>query len=223
MITFRKLRAIKTIQRHGRNFIHMERLMEDINNSLKRAKDNKLQGISTDITDDISNQPRDMYYDKRLKQEYMDLANQFWSQEVKRPRERYSLKFSEVSNRWLPPIKISNYYIEGNMENGFTIRETELRDGTFTINNEFANFIVKALETIRKDPIPLKQFIKKYQGGKFFSDFGPLFEEAITNIDKKGKHTIIQDKNPMTMNVSHKPFMNALYQKYLKHQLSVIA
>lgn len=223
MMTLRKLRAIKTIQRHGRNFIHMERLMEDINKSLERAKDNKLQGISTDITDDISNQPRDLYYDKRLKQEFMDVANKFWSQEVKRPREESSLKFSEVSKRWLPPTKISSYYIEGDLENGFKLKETELRDGTFTINNEFANFVVKALEAIREGPISLQQFIQKYQGGKFFSDLGPLFEEAITNIDKKGKHKIIQDKTPMTMNVSHKPFMNALYQKYLKHQLSVIA
>ena len=223
MMTVRKLRAIKTIQRHGRNFIHMKRLMEDINKSLERAKDNKLQGISTDITNDISNQPRDMYYDKILKQEYMGLANQFWSQEVERPREESSLKFSEVSKRWLPPTKISHYYIEGDMENGFILRETELRDGTFTINSEFANFVVKALEAIRGGPISLQQFIKKYQGGKFFTDLGPLFEEAITNIEKKGKHTIIQDKTPMTMSVSHKPFMNTLYQKYLKHQLNVIA
>lgn len=222
MMTLRKLRAIKTIQRHGRNFIHMERLMEEINESLKRAKDNKLQGISTDITDDISNQPRDMYYDKRLKQEFMDFANQFWSQEVKRPREESSLKFSEVSKRWLPPTKISRYYIEGDMENGFERKETELRDGTFTINTEFANFVVKALEAVREGG-SIHQFIKKYQGGKFFKDLGPLFEEALTNLDKKGKHTIIQDKTPMTMSVYHNSFMNILYQKYLKHQLSVIA
>lgn len=223
MTTLRKLRAVKTIQRHGRAYIHMERLMKDINQSLKRAIKNKIQGLCDDLIDDISQQPRDMYYDKGLKEDYRRLANKVWSRGVKRSRDESSPKFSKTTKRWIKPTEISHYYIEKDMKGGdFKVKETELRDGTFTIKSEFSNFVVKAY-SVWSNKGSLTTFINDYKGGKFFSELGHLFEEAMTDLDKKGKYTVIQNKTPTTLKKVHQMFIIELYQKYLAFQLGQIA
>lgn len=223
MMTFRKLRAVKTIQRHGRAYIHMDRVMKDIDISLKSAKENKEQGLSDDLIGDISQQPRYMYFDKELQKGYRFIANEVWSEDIKRSRDESSLKFSKITNRWLPPTQVSHYYIEKDMENkSHEVKETELRDGTFTINSEFSNFVMETFP-IWKNNGSIEQFIRDYGGGKFFSDLGPLFEEAITDLDNKGKHMIIQKKTPITLKNKHKDFLIEIYHKYLKFQISQIA
>ena len=223
MITLRQIRAVKTIQRHRRPYIHMDRLMKDIDISLKSAKENKEQGLSDDLIDDISQQTRYMYFDKELKKEYRFIANEMWSEDIKRPRDESSLKFSKITNRWLPPTEISHYYIEKDMENkSHEVKETELRDGTFTINSEFSNFVMETFP-IWKNNESIEQFIRDYSGGKFFSELGPLFEEAITDLDNQGKHMIIQKKTPITLKKAHQIFLRELYHKYIKFQISQIA
>lgn len=223
MMALRKIHAVKTIQRHRRAYIHTERLMKDIDISLKSAKDNKEQGLSDDLIDDISQQPRYMYYDKELKKEYLFIANEMWSEDIKRSRDESSLKFSKITNRWLPPTEISHYYIEKDMENkSYEVKETELRDGTFTINSEFSNFVMTSFQVWKNDK-SIEQFICDYHRGTFFSDLGPLFEEVITDLKNKGKYMIIQNKNPIILKSVHTNFLIELYHKYLKFQISQIA
>lgn len=223
-MNLRKLRAVKTIQRHGRAYIHMERVLKDIDKSLKSAIENKLQGLSEEITpDDISQQPKYMYFDKELREDYQSVANEVWSDDFKRSRDNSSLKFSGVTKRWVPPTDFNQFYIEKNMDKEeYQVKETELRDGTFTINSEFSNFFIKSFAAWRNHE-PMKQLIKDYKGGEHFSELGPIFEETITNLDKNGKYTIIQNKTPSTIKLSHKHFVIDLYQKYLEFQISLIA